>query len=828
MSYGLGSESRDRENQSISRDVISEESISRTPLADVELFITSVEPHYECGLWRACAEVYTSHTDGGAERFQEVFSNALAALEDGGRLIFVSDSWITGDNRGGSFLLRNLYGAMKEQGLPVEWWTVDVGDTEGARGYHEGCFSVYKAMQGEKNLSIDPDRAREYIDTNRALYTKLREFAALTEKDWVMLVDINAMGLGIGAADDPHRPAKVVENLRIGNLGDNPVIVDAWDQLDALGVTSGIDSVLHLSSSYIPNKPTHDSIGGFFLPQSSSFEPPKGAELLKVVDLVHTQSIEVSSVSEFWHSEETSSFLHAGRDPLSLLESNATIFYLPGRIDSSKNQALAIQAFGQMLERHPEYASTTALVLLSETPSAWNISVEREALTEVLEEAFRVIDSLPAEAQSRVAWFFVPQEFEDERVNWTFNKYCQSRAEVHLCLSKAEGLPNVVFESMNLGRVSLVTGMGGMKDQVEHGTTGYLTPSLEPTDVAVAMLTALEARHLHTSLGEAAQAKLYSEFNLIAYETRLLEVFMSGAAERSPGKFLRAQRDPVSDWSSVARSLCEIEEPATSNLPTSSARSFDALQARIVDQVHGAMVLGTITSNVDSVQEVYRLLGGHAEGFTRSYHTFSEGVQHRLHLNGPLGDCNNLTVMVSACASKLGIDVTLHRDIYHMFAVIEERDGTRIPVEFAYGEDVAQAEYAVHGSDVIHRDSGRVTFPLNADDVHAIMLTRCSRAEPRLRGAVQQSRRHPFRPWRVRRRARVVSTGRRARTGQHLLRAEQYHLFGDDRRRRYLESRLDGEATHGGVSLQRGSVSSRPPRGGPGVGVSECVGRDAG
>lgn len=94
----------------------------------------------------------------------------------------------------------------------------------------------------------------------------------------------------------------------------------------------------------------------------------------------------------------------------------------------------------------------------------------------------------------------------------------------------AEGLPNVVLESMAAGLPVVATDSGGTLEAVKHGETGFLVPKADAGALAHAVGTLLDDAVLCRRMGEAGRRRIVDEFSLAhmaqemqALYSRLLE-----------------------------------------------------------------------------------------------------------------------------------------------------------------------------------------------------------------------------------------------------------------------------------------------------------------
>lgn len=94
---------------------------------------------------------------------------------------------------------------------------------------------------------------------------------------------------------------------------------------------------------------------------------------------------------------------------------------------------------------------------------------------------------------------------------------------------RSEGLPTAILEAMACGLPVVATDVGGVREIVEHGTTGYVVPARDPGAIAAAVSRLLSDAELRSSLGRQARQRVKGRWSidscvdshLRAYETAL-------------------------------------------------------------------------------------------------------------------------------------------------------------------------------------------------------------------------------------------------------------------------------------------------------------------
>jgi glycosyltransferase involved in cell wall biosynthesis len=86
--------------------------------------------------------------------------------------------------------------------------------------------------------------------------------------------------------------------------------------------------------------------------------------------------------------------------------------------------------------------------------------------------------------------------------------------DVVLLCSKTEGMPLVPIEAMAAGRPAVVTDVGGCREAVADGETGYVVPPGEAAPLAEALGRLLGDPALRARMGAAGRARFERLFSL--------------------------------------------------------------------------------------------------------------------------------------------------------------------------------------------------------------------------------------------------------------------------------------------------------------------------
>ena len=98
--------------------------------------------------------------------------------------------------------------------------------------------------------------------------------------------------------------------------------------------------------------------------------------------------------------------------------------------------------------------------------------------------------------------------------------------DIHVLSSHSESLPLAVLEGMACGRPVICTDVGGTREIIEHGVSGYLVPPQDPARLANHLTTLLTDPVLAGQMGAAGRSRVESEYSLeasVAETERFLE-----------------------------------------------------------------------------------------------------------------------------------------------------------------------------------------------------------------------------------------------------------------------------------------------------------------
>jgi glycosyltransferase involved in cell wall biosynthesis len=100
--------------------------------------------------------------------------------------------------------------------------------------------------------------------------------------------------------------------------------------------------------------------------------------------------------------------------------------------------------------------------------------------------------------------------------------------------SDFEGLPNVVMEAMAASRPVVATDLGGCRELIVDGVTGFLVPLGDPGAMAQRLFQVLSLPDRGRSLGTAGSQRIRSEFNIAAMVERFESLFLNACRKSAP------------------------------------------------------------------------------------------------------------------------------------------------------------------------------------------------------------------------------------------------------------------------------------------------------
>ena len=173
------------------------------------------------------------------------------------------------------------------------------------------------------------------------------------------------------------------------------------------------------------------------------------------------------------------------------------------RWDRLKDPLGVLAAFAE----HVTLAEESHLVLAG--PDVNAVADDPEG-AEVFEEVESAWSELPRRLRRRVHLVLLPMDDPDE--NAVIVNALQRRSDVVAQKSLAEGFGLTVAEAMWKGRPVVASGIGGIRDQIEDGHTGYLVDPHDLRSFGERVSGLLRDPYAAERMGEAAQTRVRDQF----------------------------------------------------------------------------------------------------------------------------------------------------------------------------------------------------------------------------------------------------------------------------------------------------------------------------
>ena len=165
-----------------------------------------------------------------------------------------------------------------------------------------------------------------------------------------------------------------------------------------------------------------------------------------------------------------------------------TVIGTVGRMQIVKDQVTLAHAFVRLVSEYPGGSKSLRLVMVGDG---------------ALQEPVRSI--LEAADLAQIAW--LPGEREDI-------PDLLRAMDVFVLPSLAEGISNTILEAMASGLPIVATDVGGNKELVDQGTTGYLVPRRDPAALADAIRVYVDDPDLQRRHGANARKRSEDEFSI--------------------------------------------------------------------------------------------------------------------------------------------------------------------------------------------------------------------------------------------------------------------------------------------------------------------------
>jgi trehalose synthase len=455
------------------------------------------------------------------ERFQEVlsteqyerFSHSIAEARElfDGRVVWNVNSTARGG--GVAEMLRSLLAYARGAGVDARWLVI-----EGEPDFFRVTKRIHNHLHGAPGDGgeLGEEEKEIYESTLERNLLGLRELVG--QDDVVILHDPQTAGL---CAQLRQQAQAVIWRCHVGLDTPNALARGAWDFLRPY--VAPADAYIFSRRAFAWERLEDERI--HVIPPSIDAFSPKNQGL----DDATTRSIlRATGVMEEGDGANPT-FLREDGSPGRV--DRQTVFYDGGkppppgaplvvqvsRWDRLKDPLGVIEGFAA----HVAPATDAHLVLAG--PAVEAVSDDPEGV-EVLDEARALWERLDRHTAGRVHLACLPMEDGEE--NAAIVNALQRRADVVVQKSIAEGFGLTVAEAMWKARPVVATRIGGIQDQISHGSTGWLVD--DPHDLASfgdSVANLVLNRELAGRLGDAGQASVREGFlgprHLMQYVTLL-------------------------------------------------------------------------------------------------------------------------------------------------------------------------------------------------------------------------------------------------------------------------------------------------------------------
>jgi len=120
-----------------------------------------------------------------------------------------------------------------------------------------------------------------------------------------------------------------------------------------------------------------------------------------------------------------------------------------------------------------------------------------------------------------------------------------SISDVCVLSSRSEGFSNAILEYMAAGKPVVATDVGGAREAILHGITGYLAPAGEHDQMADHIISLLSDPESARSMGDAGQRRVNEKFSSLKQLQNVESLYTELLASKTPGWESRLSRvDP--------------------------------------------------------------------------------------------------------------------------------------------------------------------------------------------------------------------------------------------------------------------------------------------
>ncbi len=380
---------------------------------------------------------------------------------------------------------------------------------------------------------LGDEQRRVYEDVLAENLVQLRSI--VQPGDIVLLHDPQTAGLAAGLEDSG---AHVVWRCHVGRDTPNERTDDAWDFLHPYLMT--IEAAIFSRRVYAPDWIPPDQL--WVIPPSLDPFTAKNAEL--AADAVRA-SLRRAGIVDFVTDGGQLGFVRRDGSPGTVrphgnlmletdqVPADARLVLQVSRWDRLKDMAGVLTGFVAYLSRLP---SDSHLLLVG--PDVSGVGDDPEG-AEVLDECLALWRAQEPEVRRRVHLCSLPMDDIDENAHLV--NALQRHASVVVQKSLVEGFGLTVTEPMWKARPVIASRVGGIQDQIVHGTSGLLLD--DPQDLnafGAALVTLLGDPDLARRLGAAAHERVRDEFlgdrHLIQYVELFERLLAQETAGRRPGR----------------------------------------------------------------------------------------------------------------------------------------------------------------------------------------------------------------------------------------------------------------------------------------------------
>ncbi|KAA3604273.1 MAG: glycosyltransferase [Planctomycetota bacterium] len=413
------------------------------------------------------------------QRFQGQMAEGRHALA--GRTVWNLNS---NDSSGGvAELLRSLVGYANSVGADVRW-----GVVPGPPEFFAITKRLHNALHGSRGDG-SPLGSKEQRYYRRILQSVTQDVVdKVNAGDLVILHDPQTAGL---AAPLVEKGAKVVWRCHIGCDWTSPEVERGWDFLEPF--LEPAEYLIYSRRAYVPKRFADRPIAVIppsidpFSPKNQDLDPETVRSILEVSGLIRSASSRKPAVFHRSHGSiaevRRKAYLPDGASPP---PPEAPLLLQVSRWDRLKDPVGVLAGFLRFVERSGDEQSHLMLA----GPDVRGVADDPEG-AEVLQEVTQLWRQLPNDFRSRIHLASLPMDDREE--NAAMVNALQRHATIVIQKSMQEGFGLTVSEAMWKGRPMVVSGVGGIQDQVVHQECGWVLQDPADREEYAAALEALLA-----------------------------------------------------------------------------------------------------------------------------------------------------------------------------------------------------------------------------------------------------------------------------------------------------------------------------------------------